>query len=566
LIFLGELRVEAIRENVRTISYFLHGIARRLKLTEDALFAIEVAVEEATVNIVSHAYPPGRAGDIMIRVEIADDVMHITLSDWGIPLNPGQIKPFDINAPVEARVQGGMGLHLIESLVDQVIRRAAPIAGEPNTLTLVKTIKRLQPGVLRPSTMRELHAMRTVSEFMVSGRDLDELLWLIIKELVETIGAERGAVFLVDEEKDELFSHVLLEDTGVLREIRVKMGEGISGYVAVTGEVLNIEDAYEDSRFLRVYDETTGFRTRTMLTAPMCNPQGKIIGVVQLLNKMGGPFTSRDERLLIAMAAQAAISIENARLYEQEMLQRLLNQELETARMIQESFLPQVVPQQAGWDIVAYWHPMSEVAGDFYDLYTLPDGRLAVVIADVSGKGVPAALFMALTVTVLRFAMSLNFPPEELMRRANRSIIADQQSKMFATVFVGYLDVESSELKFASAGHNPPLLYRAATKECEYLEASGVAIGLFTEAAYVGETVMLEEGDVLVLYTDGITEMINAEEEEFGEERLEELVVQNASRTAHELTELIIQTAAAFASEEGILDDETLVVIRHLGN
>jgi sigma-B regulation protein RsbU (phosphoserine phosphatase) len=562
MIPLGELRVEAVRENLRTISYFVHGIARRLNVTEQTLFEIELAVEEAAMNVVSHAYPPDQAGDILVRFDVLDDVVHITLTDWGVPLDPSKVKPFDIAAPVETRIQGGMGLHLIRSMMDQVVRKAALAPGEPNTLTLIKQIERLEPGTRRPSTLRELHAIRTVSEFMVTGIDLDELLKLIVNMLVETIDAERGTLYLFDEESDELVSRVLLEDTGVLKEIRIKMGEGIAGHVAATGKVLNTKDAYADPRFLRIFDEITGYQIHTVLTAPLRNPQGKIIGVVQLLNKKGGPFTSRDERLLTAMAAQAAISIENARLYEQEIQQRLLNQELETARGIQESFLPQTVPQSAGWDIRAFWRPMREVAGDFYDFYTLPDGRLALVIADVSGKGVPAALFMALSVTVLRFAMSLNFSPGELMDRANRSIIADQQSKMFATVFVGYLDPDSGVLQFASAGHNPPLLYRAATGRGEYLQAPGVAMGLFEDATYEEETVTLAHGDVLVLYTDGITEATNADEEEFGEARLEDLVLQNASRPAQELTELIIETAMAFATEEGAVDDETLVVIK----
>jgi serine phosphatase RsbU (regulator of sigma subunit)/anti-sigma regulatory factor (Ser/Thr protein kinase) len=564
VISLGELRVPAVRENLRTVSYFLHGIARRLALTEDTLFEIEVAVEEAAVNIVSHAYPPDQAGDMLVRVEVADDLMHITLADWGIPLNPAQLKPFDFDAPVETRIEGGMGLHLIRSLMDDVVREASPTRGEPNTLTLTKRIKKLEPGVLRPSSTRELHAIRTVSEFMVSGMELDELLALIINELVETIGAARGALYLVDEEKDEIFSRVLVEDTGVLEEIRLKTGEGIAGYVAATGEVLNIENAYQDPRFMQAFDQLTGYRTHTVLTAPLRNPQGKITGVVQLLNKFGGPFTSRDERLLTAMAAQATISIEIARLYEQEIVQRLLNQELETAQMIQKSFLPETVPQHERWDIGAFWWPMREVAGDFYDFYTLPDGRLAVVIADVSGKGVPAALFMALTVTVLRFAMSLEFPPDELLNRANRAIIADQQSRMFATVFVGYLDLASSVLEFASAGHNPPLLYRASTGRCEYLEAPGVALGLFEEGSFTSETVTLEAGDVLVLYTDGITEMIDETEDEFGEERLEDLVMRNVSLSAQELADLIIDAARDFSSEEAI-DDETVVVIKCLG-
>jgi sigma-B regulation protein RsbU (phosphoserine phosphatase) len=560
--FLGELRVQATLENLRTISHFIHGIGQRLRLSEETLFDVDLAVEEAAVNVVDYAYPPDQAGEILLRVETLDDAMHITLTDWGIPLDPDDVKPFDINAPIEARIKGGMGLHLIHCLMDDVVREMAPTPGGPNTVTLIKRIEREQPDAHRPSTVRELRAMLNVSRIMAANVDLDDLLELIINELVRTIDAERGTLYLVDEERDELFSRILLEDTGDLREIRVKIGEGIAGHVAATGEVLNIQHAYDDPRFARVFDQTTGYQTRTILTAPMRNPQQKIIGVVQLLNKKGRLFTDRDERLLTAMAAQAAVSIENTRLYAQEMEQQLINQELETAWAIQKSFLPQTVPQHAGWEIGAFWRPIREVAGDFYDFYTLPDERLAIAIADVSGKGIPAALFMALTVTVLRFAMSLNFAPGEMMDHANSRLISDQQSRMFATVFVGYLDLKSGILQFASAGHNPPLLYRAATGRCEQLTASGVAMGLFKEADYAEETVTLADGDVLVLYTDGITEMIDAEEEEFGEERLEELVVQYASRPAGELADLIIEAAAAFAQDEGAFDDETLVVVK----
>lgn len=560
--FLGELRVEATAENLRTISHFIHGAGQRLLMAEKTLFHVDLAVEEAATNIVQHAYPPGQAGEILVRVETVGDALHVTLTDWGIPFDPKDARPFDIHAPVEMRVKGGMGLHFIYSLMDDVVRHTSPAPGEPNTLTLIKRIEQALEGTRLPDATRELSAMLTVSQGLAAAVDLDDLLELIVSELVQAIDAERGTLYLIDEERGELFSRVLLEDVGILREVRVKIGQGIAGHVAASGEVLNIPCAYDDPRFVSAFDQVTGYRTETVLAAPMRNPQQGIIGVVQLLNKKGGAFTERDERLLVAMAAQAAISIENARLYAQEIRQRLIDQELETARAIQKSFLPDVVPQHAGWDIAAFWRPMREVAGDFYDFYALPDGRLAVVIADVSGKGVPAALFMALSVTVLRFAMGLGFAPGELMDRANQAIIADQQSKMFATVFAGYLDLGSGVLQFASGGHNPPLLCRAATGRCEYLTASGVAVGVFKGADYAEGTVTLVDGDVLVLYTDGITEVFNAEEEEFGEERLEQLVVKHASRPADRLANLIVETAAAFGQERGAFDDETLVVIK----
>lgn len=561
--FLGELRVRARHENLRLISHFIHGIGHRLTLTDKALFELELAVEEAATNIIHHAYPdPNNKGDILLTATQQGDFVQIALTDWGLPLNPDDVKPFDINAPVETRIKGGMGLHFIHTLMDQVERETTAEPGKPNVLKLYKCIEREPAGQRTISVVQELNAMRTVSEVMTSNIQLDDLLSLILNKLITTIGAERGTIFLVDETRGELWSRVLLDEVGPLSEIRVKIGEGFAGMAAATGQILNIPDAYADPRFNPQIDKLTGFQTRSILTAPMFNPQQKIIGVVQLLNKHGGPFTFRDERLLAAMASQAAISIENARLYQQEMQQQIIKRELETAHAIQASFLPDTIPQVDGWDIGALWRPIRSVAGDFYDFYRLDGDRLAVVIADVSGKGIPAALFMALSVTVLRFGISLRLPPEEVIQRANEIIISEQRSKMFATTFVGYLDLAGGGLRFASGGHNPPLIYRAASGRCEAITSTGVAVGLFKGADFAGAAARLEPGDVLVLYTDGITEAINGDEDEFGEERLETLIVKHADLPAQALADLIMETIIAFAGDEELFDDATLVVVK----
>jgi sigma-B regulation protein RsbU (phosphoserine phosphatase) len=207
---------------------------------------------------------------------------------------------------------------------------------------------------------------------------------------------------------------------------------------------------------------------------------------------------------------------------------------------------------------------MREVGGDFYDLYMLPDGRLAALIADVSGKGVPAALFMALTVSVFRFAMSLNMYPGELLGQINQLTIENQQSRMFATVFIGYINFSSGEMQFACAGHNPPMLYRANTGAVERLSAKGVAMGLFSGVFYEEKRIILAPGDALVLYTDGIDEMINKNEEDFGEARLQAIIEANAGLPAEKLSQLIIKSVADFVGGQGIFDDQTLVVVKRL--
>jgi phosphoserine phosphatase RsbU/P len=566
MVLLGELRLPADTQNLRVISHFVRGIAHRLSLSDKILFDLELAVEEAATNIINHAYPGEQQGDIVIRADELDQLVQITLVDWGIPLDPADVKPFDINAPVETRIKGGMGLHFIHKLMDAVERKIATKPGDPNTLKLIKRIERVPANQQPPSDVQELNAMRTVSEVMTSNIKLDDLLHLIITKLVTTINAERGTLYLVDDEAGELWSRVLQEDVGPLSEIRLPIGEGIAGHVAATGETLNIPDAYADLRFNPSFDQATGFKTRSILTAPMFNPQQKIIGVVQVLNKQGsGPFTFRDERLLAALTSQAAISIENARLYQQELQQQIINRELETAHGIQASFLPDAIPEYDGWDIGALWCPIRNVAGDFYDFYDLSDGRLAAVIADVSGKGIPAALFMAVSVTVLRFGMSLDLPPDEVTRRANEMIISEQRSRMFATTFIVYISPTNGAVEYSSGGHNPPLIYRAATQTCEYITAPGVAVGIFKSAEYERATTVLHEGDVMVLYTDGITEVINNDEEEFGEERLEALVKQNHHLDAQALADRVLDEVNVFAEDQELFDDATLVVIKRLG-
>jgi sigma-B regulation protein RsbU (phosphoserine phosphatase) len=566
---LGTLRTLATLDNLHLVTDFVHSIGRHLELDDRTLFHLDLAVEEAAANVVQHAYPEGQPGPMELCAEWDQDAVRLTLSDWGEPFDPRRVIPFDIHAPIEARIQGGMGLHFIHSLMDQVSRRISQAPGEPNTLTLVKRIDRAMPGstgesAQRASTQRELDAMLSVSSNISADVDLDDLLALIVDKVLQALQAERGAIYLIDPDRREIYSHVLSDDNAGLIEIRLAIGEGLAGYVAATGEVLNVPDAYADPRFNSDYDRQTGRKTRSILTTPMRDPHGTIVGVVQVLNKDSGPFTERDERLLAAMATQAAISIENARLYAQELQQRLVRQELATARSIQAGFLPQTLPQPKGWEIAAHWHPMREVAGDFYDLYSLPDGRLALAIADVSGKGVPAALFMALSVTVLRFAMYLNFSPAELLHRANQAILSSQGSRLFTTAFVGYLDLETGALCYASAGHNPPLLYRGGTGDCEYLSAPGVAMGLFENATYAERTTTLDPGDVLALYTDGITEAIDAHYHEFGPERLEALVVEQFACPADELAERILHAAADFGRAVGTTDDETLLVIKRL--
>jgi sigma-B regulation protein RsbU (phosphoserine phosphatase) len=534
----GELRVQAVPDSFRQIDYFIQGIGNRLRLSDDSLQETDSAVKAVVEVILQHAYPPGSTDDLLIRIETDDDdddVIAITF----VHRELAAVIPIPANGPIE--------LHIVDATMSVLRRR---IERDDNFSPL-------------STTEQKLDAIQTISEVMTTNIHLEDLLRLIVDKLVESIDSERGTLYLVDDEHGEIYSKILLEDADILSEIRIKIGEGIAGYVAATGEVVNIINAYDDPRFDRTFDINTGFRTVSMITAPMINPRKKVIGVVQLINKKNGIFTRRDERMLITMASQATISIENARLYAEEIEQRLVAHELSTARAIQRSFLPTDIPQSPGWELAAFWEPAHNVSGDFYIIQPLADNSAALLIADVCGKGIPAALFMAFSVTVLRFAMSFGFSPVELLKRANQTILMyNQLAEMFASVFVSYVDFNTGKMRMASGGHNPPLLYRAATQQIELLKIKGILVGLLEEVSFDEATVQLEPGDVLVMYTDGITEAMTLEDEEFGMERLESVIYAYAAESASELGQHILREVAAFSGNRGAFDDETMVIIK----
>ena len=257
---LGELRLDARLGNVRLALYFVNGVGQHIGLDDKALFDVELAVEEALVNIVNHAYPRHVEGEMVIRLNLPQEhVFQITLLDWGIPLDPDDVTEYDMDAPIESRIQGGMGLHFINTLTDSVVRNTTPNLGSENSLTLIKHFNKVSHPEGDSNTARELHAILSVSQIMTTGIDLDDLLAQIVNQLVETVEAERGTLYLVDHENDELFSRILMEDSGRVNEIRVRIGKGIAGQVAETGQLLNIPDAYEYDGFNPEVDKVTGF-------------------------------------------------------------------------------------------------------------------------------------------------------------------------------------------------------------------------------------------------------------------------------------------------------------------
>lgn len=236
--------------------------------------------------------------------------------------------------------------------------------------------------------------------------------------------------------------------------------------------------------------------------------------------------------------------------------------ELRIAHEIQMSFLPERLPEVPGFELAALSLPAKEVGGDFYDAIPLPGGRTALTIADVSGKGVPAALFMALSRTVLRANALVSRSAREAVREANVLITEDAKSGMFVTVFYAVADPIERTLTYVNAGHNPPLLFRAGGGRPAGLKGTGIILGVMPEAEYGEETIHLKSGDLVLLYTDGVTEAINSGEEQFGEARLIETVVNSLDRSPTGIIENVRDAVMEFSGDEPQFDDLTLMALR----
>ena len=426
---------------------------------------------------------------------------------------------------------------------------------------------------IRESNRRLERAQRELRKFaqlieaakkLNSTLDLEEVLDIILEMTLRVVDADRGTVFLLDEEKKELWTKVArgLDATGRMI-VRLPIGKGVAGYVAATGDIINIPDAYLDPRFSPEFDQRTGYRTESMLCMPMRNKDGKIIGVFQLLNKRSGLFTDEDATFMDALSVHAALAIENARLYEQERQKIRIDRDLHAAREVQMSLLPKQVPRVEGYDFSAVTVPALEVAGDLYDFLPLEGGRLAISLGDVSGKGLAASLLMANIQATLRDQSHAVPSSVECIRRTNNLLFQNTSPEKFVTLFYAVLDMKKHTLRYCTAGHEPAILMSGGW-QTRQLSTGGILLGIMNDFPFEEKTVSLNEDDVLVIYSDGISEAPNAEREQFGLQRLEEVMKKNHQKPAAQIQEAILSAVLIHLGQVPAVDDMTLVVVKRL--
>ena len=398
-----------------------------------------------------------------------------------------------------------------------------------------------------------------ITRSMVATVDLDSLLSLIIERSMELLDAERATVFLYDESSDELVSRVA---AGV-DEIRFPASRGISGATVQTRSTTVVPDAYADERFNPDIDQATGFRTRSILSVPLFDYAGKLVGVLQVLNKRSGDFDGYDVSLAEILAAQAGVVVQRANLIEHYLHKQQMERAMRIAREIQQGLLPVGSPDVAGFDITGFSEPADETGGDMYDFFRLPDGRWMVVVADASGHGIGPALVIAETRAMLRAVSLQGSDVATVLSTVNKLLSADVQESRFVTCFFGLLDPAASHLTYASAGHGPLIFYNRKTDTFDQALSTSVPLGLMPEIGYEQTvTHSFVPGDFAVIMTDGLFEAVNPEGKQFGVQRIIDLLRQNSGLPAEQMVNTARKAVRRFTAGQPQADDLTAIAIR----
>lgn len=402
----------------------------------------------------------------------------------------------------------------------------------------------------------EKDVLLQVSKTLSRPLELDETLDAILRSLREVVRYDAAAIYLVDRK------------TGVVEQVRdigypegsdevfrLQVGQGIVGWVAKTGTAVIVAETARDPRYVAARPST-----QSELAAPLVM-EGETIGVFNLESDRPDTYTEDHLELVEAFASQAALAIERARALRERLERRHLERELSIAREIQATFLPKSAPEVPGFELAGLTRPHAEVGGDYFDFIRIGEHRIGLAIADVSGKGIPAALIMAGFRASLLAEIRNEFAIRAVMSKVNSLLLESRDPGKFVTCFYALLDVQHRALIFCNAGHNPPILRRADGR-MEALMEGGLALGIVPGATYEDRPLTLRPGDVLVLYTDGITEAMDRAKQQFGQPRLEALIERLHTRSAQEILDAIVGAALEWSGEAEQSDDLTVIVVK----
>jgi serine phosphatase RsbU (regulator of sigma subunit) len=415
-------------------------------------------------------------------------------------------------------------------------------------------------------------ALLQVAQAVVSLSELDEILSTIVRIMPILIGVHRCALYLWDASRE---AYVPSQEFGLSEEARRLLWNR----PVTAGEFPMLDAAREHGQMVvralkpgDVPEKWTKFKPslsedalrlgeRLLIAVPLLI-KSDLFGML-LVEEAAGARRLRGRRLEIitGIAQQAALAIQNDRFQRQVVVRERLETEMQLARQIQQAFIPEQLPQPAGWELAARWKTARQVGGDFYDVIELPEHRLGLFIADVADKGMPAALFMALTRTLVRAAVVETPSPADALRHVNDLLMPDTRQGMFVTAVYAVLDPETGEFTYANAGHNPPL-WVCASGKIERLTRTGMALGVLESGLISEKSIRIAPGESILLYTDGLTEAFSPDGDLFGEARLREAVQAVASPSAEAMLDTVESRLNEFIASEPLSDDLTMLAVR----
>ena len=400
------------------------------------------------------------------------------------------------------------------------------------------------------------------------GREpgLKGLLEMILERSRPWMRAEACSIFLPDPATGELVIHSAHGDSAPkLGSLRVPAGKGIVGAAMKDRKMIRVDDVSRDPRFYSQADEQTGWKTKALLAAPLLDGE-ECIGVIEFLNPQGRPsFQREDEELMEYFAGLVSSALVRIRAHDAALERAQVQRDLDLAREMQQGLLPKEFPSRElapGVEIFARLDPAKEVSGDLYDFFPIEAGKMCFVVGDVSGKGVAAGLFMAVTRTLIRATALPGRKPLEILQKVNAQLCAENPANLFVTMILGIVDTATGRMEYGQGGHNPPILI-PVQGEPIYEPSGGMPLGVFEEAKFGQRQLDLKTGETLLVYTDGVTEAMNPRRELFGETRLKEAVRGQAGLSAESLTQRVVGAVTRYASGAEPSDDITLLAIKH---
>lgn len=415
------------------------------------------------------------------------------------------------------------------------------------------------PATGHEKQIADYEAILEVSRGLAATTELSPLLGKIQQAALQVLQCERATVFLYDRESNELYSRVATGEG----EIRFSAERGIAGEVVRTGVVVNVPDAYADPRFNPEIDRRTGFRTRNMIAFPLLGFDGRIVGVLQVLNKAAGTFDPWDDHLVEILGAQIGVALQRQLLLEHYAKKQRLEADLNIARDIQQGLLPKQAPEAAGFDIAGWNKPADQTGGDCYDFFVLHDGAVAMTIADATGHGIGPALVIAECRALFRATISISQDLAAVVGRINNLLCDDLPDDRFVTAFFGVLSPGKQTLSYLSAGQGPLVRYNRATDEIAELSANALPLGIVRDIDIEQpDQLVMRSGDMMVLVTDGFFEWSNSGDEQFGISRINKVIRENRDRPSAEIIQALYEAVCSFAAGTPQDDDLTAVIIK----